>query len=156
MKPFYGICNTVQSYLHQREPRSNTFKSTYGVVVKPLTISRLHCAEIFYSLIKSKDPEIIKMFAENEITNTLLDILFEFQFNNQYQIIFEKIINLVFESEVFAPLQESFINNGLTTEIENLEPLVKLGEFQTIAGYRAVLTKLSNYLRERKDGNPRL
>jgi hypothetical protein len=46
-----------------------------------------------------------------------------------------------------------FLKDGLITEIKNQHPFVEFNTFKTIPGYRALFTKLANFLKEKKGSN---
>ncbi|CAD8159632.1 unnamed protein product [Paramecium octaurelia] len=118
-----------------------SFQTTYGNTIRPLGDSKLLLIQLIIQLIQKK--ELALVIENGEIFQQIINLVFEYQTNNQLHILFEKLIVAILDSQN-DHLHELFFED---TNFLNL--LIKINgseERKKKHGCQGILTKITNYI----------
>ncbi|CAK71635.1 unnamed protein product (macronuclear) [Paramecium tetraurelia] len=127
--------------LTQQDIFKVSFQTTSGNIIRPLGDSKLLLIQLIIQLIQKK--ELALVIENGEIFQQIINLVFEYQTNNQLHVLFEKLIVAILDSQN-DHLHELFFED---TNFLNL--LIKINgseERKKKHGFQGILTKITNYI----------
>ncbi|CAD8155754.1 unnamed protein product [Paramecium octaurelia] len=138
------IDESTKALIQQNILRAS-FQTTYGATVKPLGDSKLALIQLIVQLLQRQELTII--FQKGQIFQQVINLVLDYQTNNQLHILFDKMIVAIIDSKqphlhelLFQDtnfLNFLIINNGIE-------------ERKKKHGYQGILTKITNYINSNK------